>query len=452
MSKQRYKEYTESGVQWLGQLPSHWEVKRLKYSTVSCQNGVWGEEPEGDENDIICVRVADFDREKIRVSLHNPTIRNVAAMHRVSRAVQKGDLLLEKSGGGEKQPVGFVALYDEDQPAVCSNFVACMKLMHGMVPSFWRYVHAAGYSVGLNIRSIKQTSGIQNIDQASYLDERAPFPPVEEQQKIAAFLDRKTAEIDALIAKKRRLLDRLAEKRTALITRAVTKGLDPDVPMKDSGIEWLGEIPAHWDVAHLRRTLLKVEQGWSPECEDRPVTEGEWGVLKSGCVNGGEYDESNHKALPAGLEPRPSLQVQPSDILMCRASGSTRLIGSVAIVRETTHKLMFSDKTYRLSVDEDVMCSSFLVHSMGSKYMREQILLSISGAEGLANNIPQSAMKNYQICIPPLHEQKEIAGRIEQHKARIDQMESRIELAIERMKEYRSALITNAVTGQIKVA
>ena len=113
-------------------------------------------------------------------------------------------------------------------------------------PRYLAYLHAALYAAKINTRSIKQSTGIQNLDSSSYLNESAGLPGLSEQRAIADFLDRETARIDALVAKKERLIKLLQEKRTALITRAVTRGLDPTVPMKDSGVEWLGEIPAHW--------------------------------------------------------------------------------------------------------------------------------------------------------------------------------------------------------------
>ena len=216
----------DSGIEWLGEVPAHWAIDRFKWSTHSCKNGIWGEEAQGNEDDIPCVRVADFDRRRLRVELDSPTVRNVTAKERQGRVLARGDLLLEKSGGGDLQPVGCVVLYDDPQPAVCSNFVARMELAADMVPSFWRYLHTAAYSVRLNTKSIKQTSGIQNLDQQAYLDEAAVFPPSDEQAHIAAFLDRETAKIDTLTAEAQRAIDLLQERRTALISAAVTGQID----------------------------------------------------------------------------------------------------------------------------------------------------------------------------------------------------------------------------------
>ncbi len=144
---QPYPAYKDSGVEWLGEVPEHWAVERIKRSIASCRNGIWGEEAQGDEFDIPCVRVADFNRQKLHVVLSDPTIRNITAKEQSGRILQRGNLLLEKSGGGENQPVGCIVLYEDDKPAVCSNFLAKVEVASGFSPSYCRYIHAAAYAI-----------------------------------------------------------------------------------------------------------------------------------------------------------------------------------------------------------------------------------------------------------------------------------------------------------------
>lgn len=291
--------------------------------------------------------------------------------------------------------------------------------------------------------------GQKRVPEGFLKDWRPPLPCIEVQQRIARFLDEKTACIDALIEKKQALLERLAEKRQALITRAVTKGLNPDVPMKPSGVDWLGDIPAHWEVLPLKRRIRKIEQGWSPQAEGRSAEPEEWGVLKSGCVNLGVFDEREHKTLPAHLDARPELEVKVGDVLMCRASGSLNYIGSVGLVERIRPKLMFSDKTYRIFVDPVVIDREYFVIAMSAKHLREQIRLSVSGAEGLANNIPQSSVQEYLHAFPPLPEQERIVARLKESGLIAGQLSAAITAANDRLVSYRSALITAAVTGQL---
>ena len=216
-----YVKYKPSSVEWLGDVPAHWDVIRLKWTTARVVGGIWGEEPNG-VDDLICVRVADFDRERFIVIDAPPTFRAVDSTQRKGRLLRKGDHLIEKSGGGENQLVGCVVLFDHEFVAVCSNFVARISISPSCSPRFWSYAHATLYYRRLNHPAIKQTTGIQNLDIAAYFDTRVGLPPEDEQQAIADFLDRATAKINTLVTKERTLIERLKEKRVALISRTVT--------------------------------------------------------------------------------------------------------------------------------------------------------------------------------------------------------------------------------------
>ena len=278
-----------------------------------------------------------------------------------------------------------------------------------------------------------------------------PLPPPAEQRAIADFLDRETAKIDALIAAQERLIALLDEKRQATITHAVTKGLDPNAPMKESGVEWMGTIPAQWPAVMLRFLLNYIEQGWSPEAEDRRAEPGEWAVLKSGCVNGGIFRQDEHKALPSDLLPIEELEVRPGDVIMSRASGSRALIGSVSYVEKCSAKLMLSDKLFRLRPRLNMISPRYLAIVLGAQPCRAQIEQSISGAEGLANNLTQATIKRLLICLPSLVEQEIIMHHLDRVTAELDQLQFHGMKIIERLRERRTALITAAVTGQIDV-
>ena len=446
----RYPDYKDSDVEWLGEIPAHWERYRLRWTVNGCQNGVWGDEADG-MNDTICVRVADFNRTQFLVNLHDPTLRSIDPRIADTRLLKKKDLLLEKSGGGEKQPVGAVVMYNHRLPAVCSNFVARMPVAEGHHPRYLTYLHAALYTARINTRSIKQSTGIQNLDGASYLSEYVGTPGDREQCEIAGFLDRETAKIDALVAKKERLVELLLEKRTALITSAVTRGLDSSVPMKDSGVEWLGEIPAHWGVKRLRHLLHHIEQGWSPSCENREASADEWGVLKAGCVNRGVFLASEHKALPSTLTPIPGLEVRQGDLLMSRASGSRDLIGSVAVVPKCRPHLLLCDKVFRLHTTSSAAPRQFLGYAMNSRIVRWQIESVISGGGGLASNISQEAVKDIVVVQPPRTERQKVVGYLDRETVRIDALMAQVHQAIDHLTEYRTALISAAVTGKIDV-
>ena len=216
----------DSGIEWLGEIPEGWKIHRLKWTVNGLKNGVWGEEPNGDEYDVVCVRVADFDRRSFKVNLYAPTMRALDSKDKIGRLLRRGNLLLEKSGGGEKQPVGCVVQFTHDVTAVSSNFISVITVEGKYDTSFLTYLHAHLYSSGVNHRSIKQTTGIQNLDVYSYFNEIIACSQLSEQTAIANHLDRETAKIDALIEKVQTSIELLREKRSALITAAVTGKID----------------------------------------------------------------------------------------------------------------------------------------------------------------------------------------------------------------------------------
>jgi type I restriction enzyme S subunit len=444
MSFPRYPEYKDSGVAWLGDVPGHWGVDRLKASIVTSKNGIWGEEPKGDEDDTPCVRVADFDRQKLRVELTEPTIRNVTSREREGRTLNKGDLLLEKSGGGENQPVGCVVLYDDERPAVCSNFVARVQLKPGMVSSYWRYVHAAAYAVRLTTGSINQTSGIQNLDQDRYYNERAAFPPPEEQTAIATFLDRETAKIDALVAEQEKLIALLQEKRQAVISHAVTKGLDPTVPMKDSGVEWLGEVPAHWEVRPLKH-VVQLRSGGTPEKSNRAYWDGEipWASAKDLKVDD-LFDTADHITQHA-LDDRAATLVSDGAVLV--------VVRGMILARTfpvvTARTPMAINQDLKAVLANEHLHQEFLPWLL--KGTQAETLNRLDEAGHGTKALRMDAWSSMLIPVPQLVEQAAIANFLQLETRKLDVLTGEARTAVTLLQERRTAVISAAVTGQIDV-
>jgi type I restriction enzyme S subunit len=215
----------DSGVEWLGEVPEHWDLGRLKQTVNGIMNGIWGDEPEG-SSDYWCVRVADFDRIGLSVSPEQQTKRSAPQHQLSSRLLRPYDLLIEKSGGGELQPVGAVVWFPFSARAACSNFIARIIPKNTFDSRFLVYVHYHLYQAKVNTRSIKQTTGIQNLDAELYLDELIAYPTRDEQRSIAFFLDRETARIDTLKDKIQHSIELLQEYRSALISAAVTGQID----------------------------------------------------------------------------------------------------------------------------------------------------------------------------------------------------------------------------------
>jgi type I restriction enzyme S subunit len=297
----------------------------------------------------------------------------------------------------------------------------------------------------------KQGATVESIEQAYLSETVIPLPSEAEQTAIANFLDRETAKIDALIAEQEKLLTLLAEKRQATISHAVTKGLNPDAPMKDSGVEWLGEVPEHWEVLRIKHLVASMEQGWSPQCEGFPVPSwNEWGVLKVGCVNGGVFRPEENKTLPPDLVPLPELGLASGDLLISRAN-TRDLVGSAAVALHDYPKLMLCDKLYRLRLRAEVCMPMFLALYLGIPRVRGQIELAATGASSSMLNIGQSTIMELNIAVPPPDEQAAISAFIETENRSLDALTAESTRAIDLLKERRTALISAAVTGKIDV-
>ncbi|EGD59096.1 type I restriction-modification methylase S subunit [Novosphingobium nitrogenifigens DSM 19370] len=277
------------------------------------------------------------------------------------------------------------------------------------------------------------------------------LPPFAEQEAIAGFLDREVGKIDRLAAEQERLIALLKEKRQAVISHAVTKGLNPNAPLKDSGIEWLCQIPAHWEVVRIKHVVVTIEQGWSPQCDATPADGPEqWGVLKVGCVNGDRFNASENKALPDDLEPLPELSLRAGDLLISRAN-TRELVGSAALVEQDHDHLLLCDKLYRLRLQTSVASPEFLTLFLRSSMVRGQIEIAASGASSSMLNIGQSVILEMALPLPPLGEQGEIATWILKCREQIEALINDAQSAITLLQERRAALISAAVTGKIDV-
>lgn len=426
-----YMEYQPTDISWLGQVPAHWVKNKFKFllnEKTKVQNLAL---PCGS---ISFGRVVFKDSERLS--------EETKAAY---QEVLSGEFLINPLNLNYDLKSLRTALADID--VIVSSGYIVLKSLDVVDKAYLRWLlylfdvrHMKTLGAG-----IRQTISFKDIaDCAVYI------PSDTEQQAIAIFLDRETQRIDSLIEEKQTFIQLLKEKRQTLINHVVTKGLNPNVEMQDSGIEWIGQVPKHWDVVELKRLIYSIDQGWSPECLASPAKEESWGVLKAGAVNGGIYCQNENKELPENLLPRPEIEVKTGDLIMSRASGSRELIGSVAYVYETRMKLMLSDKLFRLNCKESVD-PEFMAITLGSFPLRCQIELAIGGAEGLANNLSQVNIKKLTIPKPPKSEQKLIVSHIKSVSSKIEDLVVETNDSIALLKERKISLISAAVTGKIDV-
>ena len=441
----QYECYINAEIKWFSTIPSHWQVMQLKRTVLGCTNGIWGSEPKNDSFDTVVLRVADFDRP--RLSTHNSgyTFRRIEDAEKKVRKLKYGDLLIEKSGGGERTLVGQVVLFDKKFEAVTSNFVAKMTPLEFFSSTFLNYVFSKFYSDKINFCSIKQNTGIQNLDSSSYLAEKFGFPPLDEQQKIANFLDHETAKIDTLIAKQQQLIQLLKEKRQAVISHAVTKGLNPDAPMRDSGVEWLGEVPAHWEVKRIKN-YGKIIGGYAFKSTDFCL--GGARVVKISNVSHLSLDWSDSSYVPRSFIDAHRDYVIPKGALIF---AMTRPIinGGVKVAKfESDEEVLLNQRVGFLKKTSEII-QEYLMYVAQSK----SFLCAFENNCTVTNqpNISADGIECIHLSCPDLSEQLRIVSYIKGVLASIERTVESGESQILLLQERRTALISAAVTGKIDV-
>ncbi len=441
MSNGRYRAYPEykfTGAEWLTSVPASWAMFEGKRIFESCR-----EISHASDEQLAASQRFGVVPQSLMMELNDAKVMLALKGTSSFRHVEKNDYVisLRSFEGG----IEYSAYTGCVSPAY-----TVLRPRRPIAPGFYKHLFKSRpYISALQATTDSLRDG-KAISYEQFGTIPLMLPPLPEQTQIAAFLDHETAKIDRLIEKQEELIRLLKEKRQAVISHAVTKGLNPHAPLKDSGIEWLGQVPSHWVVLQFKFLIRSIDQGKSPECEGRLASPEEWGVLKSGCVNRGVFLQEEHKALPAKIAPTLAAEVKEGDLLMSRASGSTDLIGSVGLVGKVRSRLMMSDKIFRIHPESGVL-PKFIWRMAASIPVRKQIELSINGAAGLANNLTKESIGRLWIARPPLAEQEAITDYLESRCARFDFLISNAEHQVTLLQERRTALISAAVTGKIDV-
>ncbi|KGW56879.1 restriction endonuclease subunit S [Burkholderia pseudomallei] len=314
---------------------------------------------------------------------------------------------------------------------------------------FLNYVVLSERFRQLGAAAMLGAGGLKRVPDEFTRDFATPWPDVTAQERAANFLDEKTTRIDALIAEKERLISTVEEYEHSAISKLIMAGVTGK-PLEETGRVFVPKAPDDWRVATFKRALIGMNQGWSPQCEGRPAEDHEWGVLKVGCVNGGRFDAQENKALPADLEPDLSCVLRKGDVLMSRAN-TRELVGLAALVEEDYPNLLLCDKLYRLELRPDWILPEFAVLLLRSDTSRQQIELGASGASSSMQNISQDVVRELEMAFPPVGEQSAIVVKAREIRDACHQLIAHCESHIERLREYRSSLISAVVTGQLGV-
>lgn len=430
MSFPRYAEYKDSGVEWLGEVPGHWDAYpgRRLFMQIREQVNPNDEQLSATQKYGVIPQKLFMEQEDQKVTLALSGLENF-------KHVEVNDFVISLrsfQGGIERSKyIGCVSpAYTVLRPTLTIN---------GM---FFGYLFKSdGYIIALQ----SVTDGIRdgkNISYEQFGILALPIPPLPEQHAIAAFLDRETGKIDGLVAEQEKLIVLLKEKRQAVISHAVTKGLNPDASMKDSGIEWLGMVPEHWDVSKIRRVAVWVQTGGTPSTE-LPSEDVEDGIPWFTPGDFGDtliLDSSAKQVTQSTIRSGDAKQFPPGCVLIVSIGATLGKVGFSRMLASANQQINAVYPTNRVD-------SYFLAYSLSVK-SSEMRFLSNASTIGIMN---QEKTKEIFIVVPPLQEQSAIVTYLDQQTAKIDSLISEAQRAIDLLKERRTALISAAVTGKIDV-
>lgn len=428
----QYEKYKPTRCAWLKEIPEHWDFKRIK--DVATHNDEVLDERTDSDLEIGYVDISSVTLTKGIQKTESMLFEK--APSRARRKVKDGDIIVSTVRTYLK---AIAPICNPPENMIVSTGFAVIRPKVNLYSGFAGYLLQSNGFVG---EVVANSVGVSYpaINASDLVRIAAVEPPLDEQQAIAHFLDYKTAQIDALIAKKQALLAKLAEKRTALISHAVTKGLDPSVPMKDSGVEWLGEIPAHWRAKKAKyfATILRGKFSHRPRNDPR-FYGGEYPFIQTGDVaNADKYIHEYTQTLNEdGLKVSKKF---PSGTLVMTIAAN---IGDIAVLN---FDACFPDSIVGFVPQKSVNLN-FLYYMFTA--MRQQ-LLSIAVLNTQLNlNIER--IGDQFGAFPPIDEQNKIVEHLDQTMLSMAKQVSLISTAINQLQEYRVALITHAVTGKIDV-
>lgn len=421
----RYTDYKDSGVPWLGEIPSHWEAKRIKFVVNNINKKV-----EASETELRYFGLENIESFTGKLKNHIELISEG-----VGNEFGSGDVLF-----GKLRPY-LSKVYLTNQAGLASTEALILRSTESIEPKFLKY-----YCLSPDfIDQVNGTTFGSKMPRASWdgiSSFKITYPNLDEQQAIVNFLDSELEHIDMLISKQQQLIEKLAEQCSAVITHAVTKGLDPNVPMKKSGIEWIGDIPEHWEGFKITHLIETIGSGTTPKSSNYDYY-GDEGVL---WVTTSELRESvitdtKKKLTEAALEDYSTLKVFPKNSVAIAMYGAT--IGRLGILGE---EATFNQACCVYS-ESEMIHYKFLYYWL---WYRRPILISLSNGGGQPN-LNQDDLRKLKIPIPSMIEQKEIVDYLDKETQKIDQMSESNKSIVAKLQEYRAALITQAVTGKIDV-
>lgn len=440
----KYPKYKPSGIEWIGEIPEHWEVIKLKNLGKFTASGI---DKKINENEprLKIINYTDVYGNPTFILNSSRNYMEVSCSEEIKRKhqVKKGDLIFTPSSETIND-IGLSALVDEDlENTAYSYHVLRFRFEKEVSHSFKKYMCNNHFVLNQFSANAKGTTR-QILNREVFNNTIVILPPLPEQTAIANFLDEKTAKIDSLIEKKKKLIELYKEEKTALINQAVTRGINPNVKLKPSGIDWLGDIPEHWEVKKLKYVVQeKLKYGANEVAELEEPTFPRY-IRITDFGDDGKLKDDTFRSLPPEIAN--DYLLNDGDILFAR-SGAT--VGKTFQFKDYKGSACFAGYLIKVSPDFYKIISDFLfLYTKSGAY--ENWKNSIFN-QATIQNIGADKYALLNIPIPPLKEQQQIVEYIDSETKCIDDKIARAEKEIELLQEYRTALISEVVTGKIKV-
>nr|CBH38601.1 putative type I restriction enzyme, DNA specificity subunit [uncultured archaeon] len=433
--KKPYLKYKDSGIEWIGEIPEHWEAKPIKYvGDIVLGKMLTPDDKEGYFRKPY-LRAQNITWEKVDTE----DIKEMwfSEKELSQYRLKENDLLV--SEGGE---VGRTAIWQNElNECYIQNSVHKITIKSKNNPHYYLY-HFQIYGKTGYFDSIVNRVSIAHLTREKLKEIMFLSPTFHEQQTIANYLDRKTHQIDTFIENKQKLIDLLKEQRAAIINQAVTKGLNPNVKLKDSGIEWLGEIPEHWELRKVGRSFNLIGSGTTPKSENIGYYEnGTINWVITGDLNDGILDKTSKKITEKALDEYSTLKIYPVGTLLIAMYGAT--IGKISLMN---FEGCVNQACCALS-NSPYLSNEFSFYWF---LANKQNIINMSFGGGQPN-ISQEVVRSLKIPTPPSSEQQAIIYHLDEQTTRIDKLMERQGRQIEHLKEYRTTLISEVVTGKIDV-
>ncbi len=442
----KYEKYRDSRIEWIGQMPSHWNASKLKWLADIYAGGTPSTNIEEYwENGSVPWLNSGTVNQK-RITIPSNYITEQAVANSSTKWVPKGSLLMALAGQGRTK--GIVAILEID--ATCNqSMAAIVPDLNEIDNEFLFFWLDSNY---YRIRGLAGTELRDGLNLEIVGDIQCPIPPIDEQIKIAKYLNHQSTIIDQLIQQKEKLIDLLKEKRQAVINEAVTKGLNPIARMKDSGIEWLGEVPEEWELRNLeivaKKNRYSITGGpFGSDLKNEEYTEQGVRIIQLQNIGVGEFrDEYKIYTSEDKADYLFSSNIYPGEIVIAKMADP---VARACIVPNTANRFIMASDGIRLEVDNEKCNTKYIEYSINSKYFNYQAELNSTGTTRL--RIGLTTLKKLKLLLPDLKEQNRIVEYLESYNEYFLETTEKLFIQIEKLKEYRQSIISEAVTGKIDV-